>query len=219
MHAELCRLALKWLKRSISAGGPGCAVALSECRTGWGGEIPDAIGFRSTEPNPGSVVVEVKTSRSDFLADSRKPHRVNGGVGNWRYYLAPEGVIPLSDLPERWGLLEVNDRRHIKVRHGHALYFRSGYDEMQRQAKLWRFLDVDVQREQFLLVRVLANAGDPQKTLDMIREASNRANRLAAHLNRIAIAAGLHAYTNADELERTVWSLVKRNAPQDRSIT
>lgn len=210
-HAELCALALKWLKRPNSAGGPGCAVALSECRTGWDGEIPDAIGFRCAEPNPGSVVVEVKVSRADFLADSRKPHRAGGGVGDWRYYMAPEGVISLSDLPTGWGLLEVNSRGHIKIRRGHAAYFKSGYSELCRQATLWRFLDVDAERERFLLVRVLANTGDPQKSLDMLREANNRASRHAALLERVAKVLGLHAYTNAHHLERVLAARLARS--------
>lgn len=209
-HAEMCVLALKWLKRPHSAGGPGCAVALSECRTGWDGEIPDAIGFRCTNPDPGSVVVEVKVSRADFLADSKKPHRLAGGVGDWRYYMAPENLISFSELPPGWGLLEVNSRGHIKVRRGHAVYFKRGYDEMRRQSVLWKFLDVDAERERFLLVRALANTGDPQKTLDMMREANNRANRLAATLGRISQTLGLHAYTNSKHVEQVLKSRLQR---------
>lgn len=206
-HSELCKLALRWLKRPNSAGGPGCAIAVSECRTGWSGEIPDAIGFRCANPNRGSTVVEVKVSRSDFLADSKKPHRVTGGVGDWRYFMAPEGIIAPAELPQGWGLLEVNARGHIKVRAGHAVHFKGRYDEMCRQAALWRFLDVDMKREQFLLVRVMANAGDPQKTLDMLREANNRASRLADSLSRIARALGLHDYTNSCEVERAAQAM------------
>ncbi|WP_323011500.1 adenylosuccinate synthase [Castellaniella sp.] len=186
-HKDLCTLALKWLKRPNSAGGPGCAVAVSECRTGWAGEVPDAIGFRYTghAPRDGSVLVEVKVSRSDFLADAKKPHRISGGVGSWRYYMAPEGVLQLSDLPDGWGLLEVNGRGHIKIRAGHAVHFKGRHDEYIRQAALWRFRDVDLLREQFLLVRTIANAGDPQKVLDVLRDASNRNARLLAEVERL----------------------------------
>jgi hypothetical protein len=211
-HAELCALALKWLKRPNSAGGPGCAVAVSECRTGWNGEIPDAIGFRCIAPNAGSVVVEVKTSRADFLADGKKPHRASGGVGNWRYYMAPEGMLAFSDLPAGWGLLEVNKLGHIKVRRGHAMYFKGWYDEMCRQAIIWQFPNVDIAREQFLLVRVLANTGDPQKSLDMLRESNNRANRLAAAMGRVAVALGLSEFTHGHEIERKASALRDRLA-------
>lgn len=40
-HRELCDIAVKWLQRPNSAGGPGCHIAVSECRTGWTGEIPE----------------------------------------------------------------------------------------------------------------------------------------------------------------------------------
>ncbi len=53
----------------------------------------------------GTVLVECKVSRADFLADMAKPHRYSGGVGNWRYYVAPEGVISPDELLAKWGLV------------------------------------------------------------------------------------------------------------------
>lgn len=205
-HQALCQIAVKWLKRAPSAGGPGCAVAVSECKTGWNGEIPDAIGFRYTghKELDGSTLIEVKTSRADFLADASKPHRQDGGVGVWRYYMCPTGLIDPKELPQGWGLLEVNTRGHVKALAGHALYFRQshGYTEYVRQAVLWRFVHVDVQREQFLLVRTIANAGDPQKVLEMIRDANNRASRLTASIAGIAVELGLSKHTPSYEVER-----------------
>lgn len=188
-HSDLCKLALSWLKRPNSRKGHGCAVALSECRTGWDGEIPDAIGFRTTAPQSGSVLIEVKTSRADFLADKDKPHRQSGGVGDWRYYMAPEGVLQLSDMPERWGLIEVNKRGHIKVRSGLAQYYGDwrGFDD---KAEAWRFNNVDREREQFLLVRVLANT-DPQKTLDYTRAIANNHAVAIRRIEEIAVELGL----------------------------
>lgn len=212
LHKSLCETAVKWLKRAPSAGGPGCSVAVSECKSGFDGEIPDAIGFRRTgyEPTDGSVLVEVKTSRSDFLADARKPHRSSGGVGSWRYYLAPHGLIDPDELPTGWGLLQVNQRGHIKALAGHALYFKGRHDEYLRQADIWRFMDVDLGREQFLLVRALANTGDPQKVLDILREANNRAARLAVAVERIAKALGLPQHTPSYEVERQVRLICER---------
>ncbi len=206
-HQTLCAIAVKWLKRAPSAGGPGCAVAVSECKTGWSGEIPDAIGFRYTgsQALDGSTLIEVKTSRSDFLADAKKPHRQTGGIGVWRYYMCPTGLIAPQELPIGWGLLEVNARGHVKALAGHALYFRQshGYTEYVRQASLWRFPDVDLHREQFLLVRTIANAGDPQKVLEMIRDANNRAARLTASIANIAAALDLPKYAASHEVERS----------------
>src|SRR5690606_27391155 len=72
-------------------------------------EIPDVIGFR----DDGSFVLEAKTSRSDFLCDRKKPFRINPkeGLGDWRFYIAPEGLIKTNELPPMWGLIEVNAKR------------------------------------------------------------------------------------------------------------
>lgn len=102
-HAALCDVAVKWLKRAHSAGGPGCLVAVSEVAGGWTGEIPDAIGFNLSHWETGATVIEVKVSRSDFLSDRKKPHRQAGGMGRWRYYMAPVGLIAVSELPAGWG--------------------------------------------------------------------------------------------------------------------
>jgi len=186
-HSDLTKLAVKWLQRPNSAGGPGCSLALSECRTGYTGEIPDAIGFRATghAPTDGSVVVEVKVSRADFLVDAAKPHRSKGGVGRWRYFMAPEGLIAPEELPCRWGLLLVNKRGHIKPATGPALLARTG-PWVQHQAMLEQYShERDIEREMFLLVRTLATTHDPQKVLDMLREANNRNARLARENDRL----------------------------------
>lgn len=182
-HQDLCELALKWLKRPWSRQGHGCAVALSECRSGWDGESPDAIGFRATGHMDGSVVVEAKVSRADFLADINKPHRVQGGMGNWRYYIAPANLIDPNELVDRWGLLEVNQRGHIKIVSGAAVHlnsYRRRADELLR----WKH-EANREREQFLLTRALANTGDPQKTLNMLREANRMRNYALAERDRL----------------------------------
>lgn len=98
-HCELVELGYKWVLNN----SPRCGVAFKEFKTiGW--EIPDVIGFGSFM----SIVVECKTSRSDFLADKKKPHRIVGkGMGRFRFFLCPEGLIRPDELPERWGLLYV----------------------------------------------------------------------------------------------------------------
>lgn len=64
-------------------------------------EIPDALGWL---PNGWSIMVECKTSRSDFLADKKKGDR---RLGQERYYLTPKGLLDPTQVPEPWGLLEV----------------------------------------------------------------------------------------------------------------
>jgi hypothetical protein len=121
-HQELCSLAVNWLQRAPGRSGPACQVAFSEAKGGWNGEIPDAIGFRTAAGDEGSVVVEVKVSRSDYLADRLKAHRQDGsmGMGLYRYFMAPEGIIDVQELPQRWGLVEVSPKGVLRVRSGHV---------------------------------------------------------------------------------------------------
>ena len=160
-HNDLCKIAVKWLKRPNSAGGPGCLVAVSEVAGGWSGEIPDAIGFCQSWGCEGATVIEVKVSRSDFLADKKKPHRqADQGMGAWRYYMAPEGLISVEELPAGWGLIEINKRGHSKVLAGAMRDVKNlGYDALHEQVSAWR-QRADVAREQWLLVRLLARLGD-----------------------------------------------------------
>ncbi|MEH6483081.1 MAG: adenylosuccinate synthase [Pseudomonas sp.] len=198
-HNDLCMIAVKWLKRTNGAGGPGCHVAVSECRSGWSGEIPDAIGFRAAGHNDGSTVVECKTSRSDFLADKKKPHRLDGGLGNWRYFMAPTGLISPDELPRGWGLLEVNSRGHVKPVAGLASFYQEGYGVVQDQTALWRHHS-DSEREQFLLVKLLHRVGDAEQLNRNLKAAyaeQARLGQLNTELNDRLRSVRLKSYTGA----------------------
>ena len=95
-HSTLVAIGVRWLSRK-------CSVVLSEFAAS-GAENPDVIGWGASA---GSVVIECKVSRSDFLADAQKPARRHpgSGMGHRRYYLCPPDVIQVKDLPARWGLL------------------------------------------------------------------------------------------------------------------
>jgi len=120
-HAELTHRAYRWL---LGAGK--CVVAVTERGAQdaqIGTEIADAIGWHW---DGRSTVIEVKTTRADFLADKVKPHR-NGdsGLGNRRYFMCPRGVIESAELPEGWGLLyatagRVNVMANAEVRPDNA---------------------------------------------------------------------------------------------------
>jgi hypothetical protein len=80
-------------------------------------EIPDAIGWRDNK----SCLVEVKSSRADFLAESRDKlfrRQPEAGVGKLRYFMAPSSVIGIEDLAtpllNLWGLLHF-DGGEVKV--------------------------------------------------------------------------------------------------------
>lgn len=102
LHAELCARAVRWLRKSA-----GCGVALSEM-VSVAGEIPDAIGWRSGF----SVLIEAKTSRADFFADRKKIWRRDpeAGMGDWRFFITPAGLLLPAEIPDGWGLLEVDGK-------------------------------------------------------------------------------------------------------------
>lgn len=111
-HQELVKIAERWL-----LGTRKCSFAFTELACLATSEIPDAIGFRDGH----SILVECKVSRSDFLADCKKYFRCNAdmGVGSYRFYMAPQGIISVRDLPQGWGLVEVNEKGKPRQVHGH----------------------------------------------------------------------------------------------------
>ncbi|MBB3017663.1 hypothetical protein FHR70_000703 [Microvirga lupini] len=190
---------MKWLKRANSAGGPGCHVAVSECRSGWTGEVPDAIGFRAAGSyDDGSVVVECKTSRADFLADRKKAHRTTGGCGNWRYFMAPEGLISPDELPPGWGLLTVNSRGHVKAVAGPAAHYGGRYDARLEAIEAFRHV-ADRDREQFLLTKLLHRVGDAEEMNRKIKAVYAEQTRLINRVNS--------QIRELDELRNENWRL------------
>jgi hypothetical protein len=182
-HQQLCDKAVGWLKRSFGRQGHGCHVALSEIASGIQSEIPDAVGFRVSEPGRGCTLVEVKLSRADFLADARKPHRdgTTLGIGQWRYYLCPTDLIKAHELPPQWGLLYIDNRGGITVIAGPATEF-SGYtygEEMGRFAHA-----NNVAGEQYILVKALARIGDHEALQKERKQLINDRERFLRRMER-----------------------------------
>jgi hypothetical protein len=97
-HSTLVASGVRWLSRQ-------CSVVLYEFATP-ADENPDVIGWA---PGAGSVLIECKLNRSDFIRDATKTVRRNprAGMGHRRYYLCPPDLIQVKDLPPKWGLLWV----------------------------------------------------------------------------------------------------------------
>ena len=112
-HSTLVAMGVRWLGRR-------CSVVLYEFATP-ADENPDVIGWIS---GAGSVLIECKLTRSDFLRDAEKPVRKNprAGMGQRRYYLCPADLIQVKDLPPKWGLLWVTRGQIIVKREarGHS---------------------------------------------------------------------------------------------------
>ena len=104
-HRDLCKAGARFMKKhGIKAWEKPTYVV---CELEVYGESPDVFGFGGGLPQ----LIEVKTSRSDFLADKKKSWRINPerGLGELRSYLCPEGLISVDELPENWGLIYINE--------------------------------------------------------------------------------------------------------------
>ncbi|MCP1996641.1 hypothetical protein [Flavobacterium sp. HSC-61S13] len=106
-HSEIIEIGYKWLFSK-------CSFAVKDLVT-HNQETPDIIGWNAE----GSFLLEAKVSRSDFLADKKKPFRLNPetGMGDWRFFIAPKGLIRVEELPDMWGLIEVNEKRKATMVH------------------------------------------------------------------------------------------------------
>lgn len=105
LHEALSAQGVKWFKRQ-GFGVIAADLAALGCR-----ERADVIAFRSQC----SAIMEAKASRADFLVDAKKPERKAGGVGLYRFYICPPGVIKPDELPKGWGLLYGDGRQVIDV--------------------------------------------------------------------------------------------------------
>lgn len=104
-HKKLTKLGASWFRKN------GFGVVATELCSIGSREQPDVLAFRSNC----SAMIEVKVSRADFLADRKKPERKSGGVGIYRFYLCPEGMIKPEELPPRWCLLYAKGRSVIEA--------------------------------------------------------------------------------------------------------
>ena len=129
-HAALVEAGRRWLRRQ------GFAVVLHDPFRSTLSEQPDAIGWRES----GSALLEAKASRADFLADAQKPYRTDPskGVGDWRFYIAPAGLIAVEELPDRWGLLEVSGRRILHTHNvpGNCGWWKHPFTEANKRQEI-----------------------------------------------------------------------------------
>ena len=100
-HTELVEQAAKWARKKWP-------VVVTEITTTWG-EEPDVICFKTGS----SLLIEVKASRGDFLADRNKPFRQPGiwSLGKYRCYFTNPGIAAADEVPLGWGLYEFDGKR------------------------------------------------------------------------------------------------------------
>lgn len=183
-HRDLCEIGARFLKRPESANGHGCHFAVVEASCY--GENPDVFGVRHGMNGSRTFLLEAKISRSDFLADKNKPHRINPeqGMGQYRYYICPTGLISINELPDKWGLIYVSERGICKVVSGvlsapKIKYYcewskkhKSRYDHRKIDENFIKlsFNERNFNNEMNLLTMALARLGNSEDLLYMQRE-------------------------------------------------
>lgn len=107
-HKYLVRRMSRWLKVTKRM-----TVVMTELSTA-NRETPDVIGWHG---NAGSILVECKASRADFLADKKKifRHYEDYGMGEKRYFAVPKGLVDRDELPDGWGLIVIDNYVRIVV--------------------------------------------------------------------------------------------------------
>jgi len=117
-HKELINIGAKWLFNNRDSHFK-CPFIVTEL-TSYCLETPDVFGIRYA----GNILIEVKVSRNDFKADSKKLHRQDDilGIGAYRYYLCIEGIINIEELPAKWGLLYYNQNKKISIQKKSELF-------------------------------------------------------------------------------------------------
>ncbi|PYZ97701.1 hypothetical protein CR205_03655 [Alteribacter lacisalsi] len=111
LHEHVKKQALYWLKKKVTDL---CAseVKLYARRKKL---KADAVGINIKRKE--TRIVEVKVSRADFLRDEvlHSPYGYHA-IADYAYLMTPAGLIDPEELPEGYGLLELDDYDNVKVR-------------------------------------------------------------------------------------------------------
>lgn len=106
-HRNLCLKGAKYLRSK----GIHSKCKYSVCELERVGECPDSFGWGGGP----TQLVEAKVSRGDFLSDKKKFWRNTPyyGIGKYRSYICPVGLIKPEELPKYWGLLYIDEKGKI----------------------------------------------------------------------------------------------------------
>jgi hypothetical protein len=119
-HSNLVTIAAEWLRKRAECSIVATELFMLDSIDSFKGERPDAIGWRGMY----SFVIECKSSRHDFLLNKKKPWY---GMGYYRYFLVPQGLVQLHEIPKDHGLLEWDGSKiHVTIkaplREDHDIY-------------------------------------------------------------------------------------------------
>ncbi len=145
-HDEIAEIGANWLKNN-----QGYPFTFSNMTSAMHGEQPDALGI-STHGE--SFLLEAKVSRADFRADLKKPWRtgIDSGLGMYRGYITPKGLLKPEEIPYGWWLLEIHGKNKpiVKVVKGWA---RITVKKKYGTTTEYEFRHMDVKEREFFAQR------------------------------------------------------------------
>ena len=147
-HRSLCLIGERFLRRELRV--PVTAIEVKSTLR----EVPDVFGASSLS----TFILEAKASRSDFIVDIDKPFRKNmeNGVGDYRYYICPESLIDVSELPDKWGLIWVDELGRATLKYGYNPTQRMPWDNGDSYEQ-WR-IEHDITNDQSIMYSLLRRA-------------------------------------------------------------
>ena len=138
-HKDLVEHAKFWLQTNKK-----CNPVFTEKGCGSFSEMPDVLGFTAQK----TIVMECKTSRSDLMADKKKPFRESGGLGNFRYYFMPKELYEqCKDYDfNGWGIVTILKEKGIKVRQVRGLDSMEFKSNLEHERNFLRSRILEIQR-------------------------------------------------------------------------
>lgn len=82
--------------------------------------------------------------------------------------MCPTDIIKVDEIPDKWGLIYVNEKRKLKV-------IKHPYKDSLRGSK---YNVINTENERYLLTRWLSKTEEPEKVMLMLRETNNKFNNL-----------------------------------------
>jgi hypothetical protein len=116
--------------------------------TGYGKDAEQRLDFWTMHTYPSQrfrrIACEIKISRSDFLAELRRPEKRRRALllSNEFYFVAPHGLIRVEELPPEAGLMET----HLPGEGPTSIHVRVAAPWRDTPGPTWQFLASVVRR-------------------------------------------------------------------------
>jgi hypothetical protein len=139
-HDDLIIIGKRWLQKQRNIEGrhfSGTKHIATEV-TSVEKEQADVIGWHDEAQF--STLIECKISRADFFADRKKSFRIHPetGMGQFRYFLVPKDLVKIDELPEGWGLLEVDGKNLYATKRSKYFDYFNIEAERSLLVSMWR---------------------------------------------------------------------------------